>query len=357
MIRAAKISLEFITPKKRNIINSLLDSYRAAVNFYINIIWNSKDCKIYDNTYKQLSNTRLSARYKVAAYRQAFGIIKSTKESAKKIGKEPSCPVFNGSATLDSRFIVIEEGNKSFDLIIKLSILGKSGKRIVLPCKKTKLFNKWNKFPNSRLIQGCHLSENQIILWFDITESQPKNKGKIIGIDFGLNKFIVDSNGKFYGEDFKTKIRDKIKRKKPGSKSFKRAQDERTNYINRVVKELPWHDIKIIGTEDLTNIKKGKKRGRGKTFRKALAPWTVRQGITRVKELAHENRVLHVAIDPRNTSRTCPSCGTVDKLNRKGEKFCCISCDYKNDADIVGATNVLGKTLLTIRSLKSRIAN
>ncbi|MCX5378879.1 transposase [Streptomyces sp. NBC_00091] len=49
-----------------------------------------------------------------------------------------------------------------------------------------------------------------------------------------------------------------------------------------------------------------------------------------------------VAVDPRNTSRTCPECGHVDKENRPTqEKFHCVSCDHQAHADTVGALNVL----------------
>ncbi|MEV7287710.1 transposase [Streptomyces sp. NPDC093252] len=49
-----------------------------------------------------------------------------------------------------------------------------------------------------------------------------------------------------------------------------------------------------------------------------------------------------IAVDPRNTSRTCPECGHVSAENRPTqEKFHCISCGHTAHADVVGATNVL----------------
>lgn len=49
-----------------------------------------------------------------------------------------------------------------------------------------------------------------------------------------------------------------------------------------------------------------------------------------------------IAVDPRNTSRTCPECGHVAKENRPTqEKFHCVSCGHQAHADIVGASNVL----------------
>ncbi|MCX5233484.1 transposase [Streptomyces sp. NBC_00233] len=49
-----------------------------------------------------------------------------------------------------------------------------------------------------------------------------------------------------------------------------------------------------------------------------------------------------IAVDPRNTSRTCPACGHVAKENRPTqEKFHCVACGHTAHADTVGAINVL----------------
>ncbi|MFE6058779.1 RNA-guided endonuclease InsQ/TnpB family protein [Streptomyces sp. NPDC056431] len=49
-----------------------------------------------------------------------------------------------------------------------------------------------------------------------------------------------------------------------------------------------------------------------------------------------------IAVDPRDTSRTCPECGHVAKESRPTqEKFHCVSCGHSAHADTVGARNVL----------------
>jgi putative transposase len=103
-----------------------------------------------------------------------------------------------------------------------------------------------------------------------------------------------------------------------------------------------------IGVEALHDMKRGKKKGRGKTFRKAMAPWTYRRVLNRIADKAQENRVRLVRVDPANTSRTCPDCGAAHKENRKGEKFRCLTCGRTGHADTIGATNVLTRTLATL---------
>ncbi len=46
-------------------------------------------------------------------------------------------------------------------------------------------------------------------------------------------------------------------------------------------------------------------------------------------------------VDPRNTSRTCPKCGHIDKKNRKSQsEFVCTSCGFSGFADVIAATNI-----------------
>ncbi|MFC4470669.1 zinc ribbon domain-containing protein [Streptomyces xiangluensis] len=56
-----------------------------------------------------------------------------------------------------------------------------------------------------------------------------------------------------------------------------------------------------------------------------------------------------VAVDPRNTSRSCPSCGHVAKENRLTQaKFQCTACGMTANADHVGALNVLNRAGLAL---------
>lgn len=68
------------------------------------------------------------------------------------------------------------------------------------------------------------------------------------------------------------------------------------------------------------------------------AGWGVFLGIL-AQKAESAARVL-IPVDPRNTSRTCPTCGHVDGENRDGEKFQCTSCQHIDHADRVGAWNV-----------------
>lgn len=54
------------------------------------------------------------------------------------------------------------------------------------------------------------------------------------------------------------------------------------------------------------------------------------------------NGGILLTVPPQNTSRTCPCCSRVSKENRLSQdKFLCIDCGYENNADVVGAINIL----------------
>lgn len=49
-----------------------------------------------------------------------------------------------------------------------------------------------------------------------------------------------------------------------------------------------------------------------------------------------------IAVNPRNTSRTCPACANVSAENRRTQaQFRCVGCGFEENADVVGAINVL----------------
>ena len=334
MLRSIKVSLHHLTAKKRRMIREIIVQYRAAVNFYIDRLWNGESV-----SWNAISgHTRLPARYISQAYRHAKQLVRA----AKKHGR--GRPVFRGWPVLDGKFISILKASriKSFDCVASLMTLAR-GRRMMIPFNIHRRIAYWLNKPGAMLKDGGVLRENELILWIEIPDASPK-PGEALAVDIGKTNLLATSDGEFLGRGF-SRICEKIRRKKPGSRAMRRARAERDNYIGRVLNRLPWSRIGVLVVENLKNLKHGKKPNRGKSFRKALAPWTYRQVLTRIRHKAQENRVLLVLVDPRNTSRECPVCGTVRKENRRGEKFLCVSCGHSAHADLVGAQNILRRYL------------
>lgn len=354
MRRACKLSLKFVTTKKRARVKALLQAYRAAVNFYIRSLWDTPG-RLDKDTLARLPNvnTRLSARYKSQALKQALEIVVSTRKACKATSKRASLPVFKGDAVLDAKFVdvVKEESEDIFDVFIKLSSLTK-GKRIVIPSKGTSVLTKWLSKEGAKLVQGCSLSEDSLKVWVECPDPELKPHGKSLGLDIGMNNLIALSDGTFIGSDFKD-VRTRVAAASPGTKAKRRAILARDNYIQQQVNRLPWSTLKVLAVEDLKNVKRGKSPKRGKPFRKAAAPWIYRRVLEAITQKAQEYGVLLMSVPPQFTSQQCPSCGTVDRRNRNAGCFKCIDCGYTQHADTVGALNILQKALLKVGSLES----
>lgn len=337
MQRAIKISLGLATAAKQRRLAALRREVLACTQRYIDLLW-TEPGRLDTETLNRVPGGSLSYRHRSNCLKTALETISATRKAARATGVPASKPKIRGAIRLSSLVAKIESGKGAFDYVLKVSGLV-SGEPIVIPFKGHTRLNHWLAKPGAKLLQGCTLGDGWAALWIEAPDQLPK-AGPALGVDIGINKLLVDSNGNRYGTEVKA-VCARVRRCKPNGKGRLRASRARKDYINREVKRLPWNALGSLGIERLKNLKLGKKPGRGKTFRKAVAPWTYRQAIARIEMLAQENRVRLVAVDPRNTSRTCPICKTVAKENRMGEHFRCVSCGFAADADHVGAVNVL----------------
>jgi putative transposase len=57
-----------------------------------------------------------------------------------------------------------------------------------------------------------------------------------------------------------------------------------------------------------------------------------------------------MVVPPQNTSRTCPRCGHVSADNRQTQaRFRCVACGFGENADMVGAINILSRGIQMLR--------
>lgn len=92
------------------------------------------------------------------------------------------------------------------------------------------------------------------------------------------------------------------------------------------------------GTADAPGVNVAAKAGLNRSI--LDAGWGVFLSILAAKAESAGRTII--AVDPRNTSRTCPTCGHCAKENRVTQAdFACVACGYTAHADVVGATNVL----------------
>ncbi|MFH1186296.1 MAG: transposase [Chloroflexota bacterium] len=346
MKRSAILSLKFATAAKQETIATLLTEYRRAVNFYLDVCWD-KGGRFDENTLRQLTSP-LSYRYKGQALKQAIGIVVGTQRSAKERGRPASKPFFSGGADLSTNFLNLSPGENTFDCWAKLSTLDK-GHPLWLPVRKTRVFSKWAD--QGALVAGGTLFERRrqfyLRVTFDIRTPEKSIEGLALGIDRGVNVVLATSDGNLIGTDLDRHI-ERIKRTLPKSRGRERARKARDQYVNECLKALPFAGFAIFVIEQLKGIKFGKRGKLSRRTNRRFSHWTVGALGQRLKMLCEENRVRLVEVPPAYTSQYCPSCGHVEKGNRRGAVFRCLACGHSQHADLVGARNILGLFLGTI---------
>ena len=178
-------------------------------------------------------------------------------------------------------------------------------------------------------------------------QKEPEFDGSqgLVGVDVGLNVIAATSDGRLYGKEFKPKF----------DKLYSRIQTLRSNRqqqeLKRDSKRLARLEAKLTGmTKTVTGtvVNKLVKTYPGFTF--VIEDLDLRgcRGQKRFAYRALHNSLNHKAavevVNPAYTSQMCPSCGYINRGNRRGTEFRCLCCGRKSHADIVGGINLLGRS-------------
>ena len=176
----------------------------------------------------------------------------------------------------------------------------------------------------------------------------------VLGVDLGMVNIASDSDGEnFSGSDIDRNRRifthRRARLQKKGTKSAKRKlkklsgkqarfQKHSNHTISKRLVEKAQDTQRAIALEDLSGIREAPVRRMQRARRANWSFYQLRQYINYKSERAGIPVFL---VDPRNTSRTCPECGHVDKANRVSQSlFSCVSCGYSAPADTVAAVNI-----------------
>lgn len=189
----------------------------------------------------------------------------------------------------------------------------------------------------------------------DVGDVPPGDPTEYIGVDLGLKNIAADSDGETFSGAHVANLRNRharLRRKlqKKGTKSAKRLLKRRRAKESRFARDLNHRISKAIvrkakdtgrgiAVEDLTGIRE--RTTVRKAQRRAHHSWAFAQLRAFLSYKAAMAGVPLVAVDPRNTSRECPCCGTIDKRNRPTrDTFRCIQCGHAGPADSTAAVNI-----------------
>lgn len=192
-----------------------------------------------------------------------------------------------------------------------------------------------------------------------------------VGIDLGIARFATLSNGEVIESkhSFKTqqeklaKTQRQLKNKTKWSSNWKKQQikiakihqkiaqvradflHKTSTYISKNHAMVVMEDLKVA---NMSKSAQGSLELPGKQVRakSGLNKSILDQGWSQFRrQLEYKqqwNGGLVVIVSPQYTSQTCPDCHHVERANRKTQAhFSCQSCRYENNADLVGALNIL----------------
>jgi len=198
--------------------------------------------------------------------------------------------------------------------------------------------------------------------------------GREVGIDLGVGVLVATSDGVLYtnprhgrrGAQRLARAQRALATKQRGSEHRRRARERvaaahryirdcRTNGAHQLSRRLV-DDYDVIVHEQLAipNLVRrpaprpdgtGGYQQNGASAKEALnrcihdAGWG--QLLAMISYKAESAGRVVIAVDPRNTSRTCADCGHVSAGNRRGAVFKCQACGHEAHADTNAAHNIL----------------
>jgi len=184
---------------------------------------------------------------------------------------------------------------------------------------------------------------------------EPIEIEKALGVDLGIVNIATDSDGQVYSgaringmRKRHAKLRTKLQSKSTKSakrllKKRKRKERRFAQDVNHVISKSIVEKAKgtgrAIALEDLTGIRN--RTTVRKSQRRQHHSWTFYDLRKKIEYKAQLAGIPVILVDPRNTSRTCPVCGCVDKRNRPNQStFSCIQCGFSDHADTIAAVNI-----------------
>lgn len=221
-------------------------------------------------------------------------------------------------------------------------------------------------------------NEWYLLLCFSIDIPEPKTKGCVVGVDSGIKRIFTATNSAnsktftFHGGELNSRrlhirrVRSQVQA--VGSRSSRRLlQRMRNNEASITVllmhtaskRLVAWADsmgAKRIVMEKLANIREAS-IAKGKNLRSKTHRWPYAQGQFFTQYKAQAKGIEFELVSPKNTSRGCPCCGSVDSRNRNGLKFRCLLCGFRGDADRVASINIRNRSVVTRHNLVTTGSN
>ena len=202
----------------------------------------------------------------------------------------------------------------------------------------------------------------------NVTDQDITDPDGFLGVDLGVANIAVDSDKTIHqGKTVKrVRYRHRQLRRKLQAKGTRASRRRLKKLSGKEQRFAKWTNHNI----SKTIVAKAKDTGRGialeelsgireritarKPQRATLSSWSFSQLRIFIEYKAKLMGVTVVAVNPRNTSRTCPCCGHIDKANRKTQdKFLCVVCGHAELADYIASVNISRRASVTMPNVST----
>ncbi len=305
-------------------------------------------------------------RVRKFAYKQVrdrFGLSSQMAQLAIKV----VCDAYKRDKSIKPRFrkhaaIVYDQRTMSFKGPDRVSLLTLTGRELIPYVMGKYQAEQFSHAKGQADLILRHDGKWFLLVTVDVPDTAPIPTTNFMGVDFGVVNIAMTEDGeKFSGEKIDATRRHYGQRRKALGRAAgaKRRAGKRPKNIRRATKRTKAREARFrkhenhciakkivetakgtgrgIGLENLEGIR-DRVSARGGEQRNRLSGWAFFQLREFVEYKAAMAGVPVVAVDPRNTSRTCPECGHCEKTNRKSQpEFECRACGHRSHADLVGA--------------------
>jgi putative transposase len=335
------------TPEQAEALKAVMQAFNAACNFVSALAWGKRcfnQIALHHLTYRDIRAqfglpSQLAVRA-IAKVADAYKTSKTTRAEFRPLG----------SITYDSRVLrLLGVSNVSCSTLagritVKLNIGGYQRDRLAEA-----------SLGETKLTYTPEKNRFSFVFAVKTNTPPPPTPDNFLGVDMGVKNIAADSDGTLYTGGLVRGLRKrhlKLRRRLQGkgTKAAKRLLKKRrrkearfqrheNHCISKQIVARAKGSGRGVGVEDLTHI-----RSRITARRKqrvVLSAWAFHQLRFFLTYKCADAGIPLVAVDPRNTSRTCTACGCIDKRNRPSQaEFKCVQCGQCGHADLFAAENI-----------------
>jgi IS605 OrfB family transposase len=335
------------TREQAQALKAIMQAYNSACNFVSAVAWEQRvfnQLALHHLTYRDLREqfhlpAQLAIRV-IAKVADAYKISQAAKAEFRPLG----------AITYDRRVLrllglsTVSCATLAGRLTVKLNISGYQRDRLT----------------------GAALGETQLtytpekdrfcFIFTVKTDTPPVSAPKgFLGVDLGLKNIAADSDGTLYAGGklrWMRKVACRVRRRlqKLGTRGARRLlhkrrrkERRRATHVNHCISKqivaAAQGTGRGVAVEDLTHIRT--RITVHKAYRAEHSGWAFHQLRFFLEYKCADAGIPCVAVEARNSSRTCPRCGCVDQRSRLSQaEFRCIQCGETGHADLFAAREI-----------------